>query len=198
VRFILKAIPEPQLHFGSGPERNKKKMFVRFTLAICVLMILAVVPAFAAAGDGCKKGNWTGSYTSLAEVGNKYAIQLNFGADGAVSLYQTVYPERMIYTGTGTTGYGVWKCRADGKIVMTALYANFRPDGFDDLTLAGHQRVTLLLEVVDGNTLKRTAFVYRNYEPFEDPTDPAGGTLGTPGVGERIYTRVTVSEGDLP
>jgi hypothetical protein len=177
-------------------------MFVRITLAVCVLMILAVVPAFAAAGDGsgvCENRKWTGAYVRPSDIGigKLYSTQLNFDKDGTASLFSTYYPEQMITYGASTTAYGAWNCRADGKIVMTALYADFEPNGAGDLTLAAHHRATLLFEIVDGNTLKLIAYAYRSYGPTEDPTDPAGGNLGPTSTVEWLYTRFTVSEGDL-
>jgi len=180
-------------------------MFVRTAFAAFVFMIVVALPAFAANGappSACGKLKWTGAYTRLQNIDvgtvNSYADQLNFSKDGIVTLNYTYYPELMLSEGTGTTGYGEWKCRADGNVVMSVLLAQYVSNGSGDLTLSGHLRYTFLFEIVDDNTLKRIAFARRVYLPSEDPTDPGSGTVTLSGTDDRIYSRFTISEGDLP
>ena len=66
-----------------------------------------------------------------------------------------------------------------------------------DLFLFEHVRSTSLFSVMDANTLTRTQFRRRVYDPTEDPTDPTGGVLGHLNTNVVVYKRLVASDADL-
>jgi hypothetical protein len=187
-----------------------------FKKMICVLFVFAALlfASSAEAATGCKKFNFAGSYTrpqlnvdifSDGSVTHSWVFQLNLHSDGTATQYWTGADDFMINTGTASPWTGSWKCRDDGKLVVTLITANYTPVAagsnpnvtVPDVTLANHQRITYLFSVDNENTLTRVQVRSRTYGPNDDPTDPAGGTLGTLFTNTVTYTRLVASDADL-
>jgi hypothetical protein len=114
-------------------------------------------------------------------------------------------------TGGGVTPFvGSWRCRRDGKLVVTLLDAVYgtTTDAVNhpttvpnpppvDLFLISNQRFTYLFNVNDDNSITRIQFRKRVYLPSEDPSNPAGGTLSPLNSNEVVYKRVVASDADL-
>jgi len=186
----------------------KKMIFVLFVLATlsCVSSVEAAV--------GCKKFSFAGSYTRPqlnfdvfgdGSVTHSFVFQLNLHSDGTATQYWTGADDYIINAGTGSPWIGSWKCRDDGKLVVTLITANYTPVapgsnpnvGAADIRLIHHFRTTYLFSVDSENTLTRVQVRSRTYGPNDDPTDPAGGTLGTLSTTTETYTRLGASDADL-
>lgn len=185
-------------------------MFKKMLFAFAVAAIFAAMPAFAA--QSCKNVKFYGTYLQPTAnfdvfgdgtVIHNYVNQLTLNADGTANLYWTGYNDYFVNLGTGSPAIGAWTCRSDGKLVvnlLTALYAPSVPNGNapnPDVTLALHFRTTYLFSVEDENTIKRIQSRSRRYTPAQDPSDPAGGTLGTINNTESTYKRLIVTDTDL-
>ena len=68
---------------------------------------------------------------------------------------------------------------------------------YADVSLEQHLKTTYLFLVDGPNTITQTQSRGRTYGPAEDPTDPAGGVLGTLRTTPRVYTRYAASDVDL-
>ena len=184
---------------------------MRKTSVITFLILMTLMAGTALAGD-CNNGNFHGSYTrvdaptDLFGDGNlhQHVYNLVLGTDGSAKQYWTGLPDYQINTGTGSPSFGSWKCRNDGKIVVnivTASYSPVEPDGINlfhaDVTLTGYLRTTILFNVNNQNKLTRIQSRNRGYGANEDPTNPAGGTLGALNNTQFIYNRVIASDADL-
>lgn len=178
--------------------------------ALAVVTIFTAMPAFAA--QSCKNVKFFGSYNQPVAnfdvfgdgtLFHNYVNQLTLNADGTANLYWTGYNDYFVNLGTGSPAIGSWTCRNDGKLVvvlMTALYAPATPDANapnPDVTLISHFRTTYLFSIEDENTIKRIQSRSRRYTPAQDPSDAAGGTLGTINNTESTYKRVIASDADL-
>jgi len=177
-----------------------------------VALVFMVIPAFADAG--CKNGKFVGSYTrpqtlndiwgDSTGVNHTVLFQLNLQSDGTAFQYWTAFPDLMLNGGTGTPYVGSWKCRDDGKLVVTLINAAFTSTtdthgnpSLVDLLLLFHQRATYLFTVTDGDTLTRTQARARRYSVTEDPSDPTAGTLRPLDTTVVVYKRLVASESDL-
>ena len=180
--------------------------------AIAGIMLLSTVSAFA--GEGCKKIAFHGTYTSPilnddvfgdGSVFHSTTYLLELRSDGTAGQTWTGFPDFMITTGTGTPWVGSWTCRNDGKLVvsmMTASYTPIPPDLYPpvvsrDLRLLRHLRYTYLFSIDDENTVTRVQLRIRRYSANEDPSDPAGGLLGSLGTAPVAYKRFVASDADL-
>lgn len=191
-------------------------MFNRLILAVAAIAIFMVVPSIAGPATGCNKVKFYGSYTRASNnpdifgdgsnVNHSAVFQLNIHSDGTVTQYWTGLPDYLINLGTGSGWVGSWTCRADGKLVVTVIGASYAPDYIpnanpnitsQDVTLINHARSTYLFSVDDENTLSRIQARSRTYAPADDPTDPAGGTLGTLSTTPLVYKRLIASDADL-
>ena len=100
-------------------------------VAVVFLSVLMVTPAFSDVLGGCKTGLFIGSYTTLAtftdlwgdgsNVVNSTILQLNLHIDGTVTEVFSGAPDIMLSFGTETPRVGSWKCRSDGKLVVTLI-----------------------------------------------------------------------------
>ena len=177
-----------------------------------VALVFMVIPAFADAG--CKNGKFVGSYTrpqtlndiwgDSTGVNHTVLFQLNLQSDGTAFQYWTAFPDLMLNGGTGTPYVGSWKCRDDGKLVVTLISAVYTSTtdthgnpSLVDLLLLFHQRVTYLFTVTDGDTLTRTEARARRYSVTEDPSDPTAGTLRPLDTTVVVYKRLVASDSDL-
>ena len=177
-----------------------------------VALVFMVIPAFADAG--CKNGKFVGSYTrpqtlndiwgDSTGVNHTVLFQLNLQSDGTAFQYWTAFPELMLNGGTGTPYVGSWKCRDDGKLVVTLINAGYTSTtdthgnpSLVDLLLLFHQRVTYLFTVTDGDTLTRTQARARRYSVTEDPSDSTAGTLRPLDTTVVVYKRLVASDADL-
>jgi hypothetical protein len=218
--------------FESGVSRSLRRLFLqrRFDMsklksvltAFVLLSVFLVTPAFSDVLGGCKTGLFIGSYTNNtlanftdvwgdgSNVVNWTIFQLNLHIDGTVTQFFTGAPDIMLSAGTETPRVGSWKCRSDGKLVVTLIWATYNPttDAANhplsvpnpplvDLLLAGHTRVTYLFSVTDANTLTRTQARFRQYGPTEDPTNPNGGALQPAQPNTAVFKRVVASDADL-
>jgi hypothetical protein len=188
-------------------------MFKKMLIALTGMMVFAVMPALADAG--CKNGKFVGSYTRPnpnvdifgdGTVLHSYAFQLNLHGDGTATEYWTGYPDYMVTLGTGSESRGSWTCRRDGKLVVTMILAGYTPvEATDfntgnptaDVSLSFTSKVTYLFTIDNDNTITRVQSRARNYTPAQDPTDPAGGTLGPLRTTSLVYTRLAASDDDL-
>ena len=176
-----------------------------------VVLVFMVMPAFAE--TGCKNGKFVGSYTSPqtlndiwgdnSGINHTVLFQLNLQSDGTAFQYWTGLPDLML-EGTGSPYVGSWKCRDDGKLVVTLITASFLQTtdthgspATVDLLLQNHRRITYLFTVTDGDTLTRTEARARTYSVTEDPSDPTAGTLRPPNTSVVVYKRLVASDADL-
>ncbi|HKP68615.1 MAG TPA: hypothetical protein VJV05_04985 [Pyrinomonadaceae bacterium] len=188
-------------------------MFNKLVLLFAVVAIFTVAPAFAAP-SGCNKIKFQGTYTRAAvnqdvlgdaTVFHSWVFQLEIRADGTAAMNSSAYYDFMINTGSNSPGVGNWTCRADGKLVVSLLAAlvypippNTNPQlPSADISVEQHIRTTYLFSVDDVNTLTQIQSRGRFYGATEDPTNPAGGTLGALSTTQRVYTRFTASDADL-
>jgi len=194
-------------------------MIKKRVITLILLSLFLVGPAFAKKGasGGCKAKDVVGSYTRIidgtffdfdvpADVHERiYFRQLNINPGGTVYQAESSGPDVMINFGKRSQWSGAWKCRSDGKLLVTMLVAiylpvpedEYFPGSHQDLAIVTNRRVTYLFSVEDKNTLKLVQAIGRRYDMTEDPSDPAGGTLGSEFFGERFYTRLIPSDADL-
>src|SRR3954452_6471088 len=187
-------------------------MLNKTLLGIAAFAIFMVVPTVAAAGTGCNKIKFTGSYvrtvpSPILPDGTSHSTiyQLNLNTDGTAVQNWTGFLDYAINTGAGSPYYGSWTCRADGKLIVTLITAGYGvvPAGSSpgvtsqDVSLAFHTRTTYLYSVDDGNTLTRVAVRSRSYGPYDDATNPAGGTLGTLFTNTVVFNRLIATDDDL-
>jgi hypothetical protein len=194
----------------------------RVTVAFVALSLSMVVAARtnAQTTTGCKAGKFVGSYLHTdtfpdiwgdgSGITHKFILQLNLNSDGTATQGFTGLPDLMLSAGSGTPYVGSWTCRSDGKLVVTLLSSAHLPttDAINhpltvqdpppvDLFLFLTTRTTYLFTVTDGNTLTKIQARARRYAPAEDPSDPAGGTLGPLATGVSVYKRLVASDADL-
>jgi len=183
----------------------------KIALISIAMMLFMAVPAFGDAA-GCKKGEFFGSYTR-SEVNqdifgdgsavHTFVFQLNLHSDGTATQYWTGVNDYFLTLGTGSPWRGSWSCRSDGKLVVTLLVATYFPVTNNpnvtspDVELRGYFRTTYLFNIVDENTLTRIQARTRTYNATQDPTNPAGGTLGSLDTTSLTYNRLVASDGDL-
>jgi len=192
-------------------------------VAFLALPVFMALPAFPQGGvtAGCKTGEFIGSYTHLvtfpdvwgdgSNVENQTINQLNLHSDGTATLESTATPDLMLSFGPiSFVPIGSWKCRNDGLLVVTLIWANYLPttDAVNhpssvpnpppvDILLVGHQRVTGLFSVTGANSVTRILARARVYSATEDPTDPTGGVLLPLNTNVLVYTRLVPSDADL-
>jgi hypothetical protein len=198
---------------------SKLKEAVVVFIALSLSMVVTARSNAQAVG-GCKTGKFVGSYTHTdtfgdiwgdqSNIAHAFILQLNLHSDGTATQEFTGAPDLMLSAGSGTPFVGSWACRSDGKLVVTLLNSVYLPttDAINhpltvpnpppvDLFLFLTVRTTYLLNVTDGNTLTRIQARARRYAPAEDPSDPAGGTLGALSTNESVYKRLVASDADL-
>jgi len=189
-------------------------------VAVVLLLVFMVTPAFPQGSAGCKTGKFVGSYIHAdavpdiwgdgTNVAHQLVTQLNLHSDGTVTYDFTGAPDVMLSFGYGTSLVGSWTCRNDGMLVVTVIFDNYFPttDAINhpltvpapppvDLLLAAHVRRTELFSVTDANTLTSIMRRSRVYDPAQDPTDPNGGSLRPRRTGAVVYTRLVASDADL-
>ena len=184
-------------------------MLRKVTINLTVVLILLAGTAF---GANCKNGKFVGSYTSPnldvdlfgdGSVVHSLVFQLNLRSDGTADQYWTGAPDYLINLGSGSPWIGSWDCRNDGKLVVTMLRASYVPTTPSanavnpDIELLNHVRNTYLFSIDDQNTLTRIQSRARVYDIHDDPTDPAGGTLGTISNAHVVYRRLIATDADL-
>ena len=188
-------------------------MFKKVTSAMLALLAIMAVPAFA---DDCKTDSMVGSYirTELKMpfdilgaggpiVRRAYLSQLRLHGDGTADQFATSSLDLMMNRGTRSPAIGSWKCREDGKIVVTLVSSIYRATPLHypgirlDIGLADNLRITSLFSVVDQNTLNAVETRTRVYNMAEDPSDPATGTLGALTNESLVYRRLAASDADL-
>lgn len=189
-------------------------MLNKTLLGIAVCAIFMAVPAIAAPATGCNKFKFTGSYVrtvtavplSDGSVQHKTVFQLNLNADGTAVQNWTGFLDYAINTGAGSLYFGSWTCRADGKLIVTLISANYFPVAANsnpevtsqDIAIVSHSRTTYLYSVDDANTLTRVLARTRVYLPNEDPTDPAAGSLPQqPSTATPVFKRLVATDDDL-
>jgi len=188
-------------------------MLNKTLLGIAVLAILMAAQAFAAPATGCNKFKFAGSYirplpaAPLGQTGPQHQaiMQLNINADGTAIQNWTGFLDYAINTGAGSPYMGSWTCRADGKLIVTLITAGYAPVAADsnpqltaqDISLDFHSRTTYLYSVDDANTLTRISARSRIYTSEQDPTDPAGGSLGPLSSATIVFKRLIATDDDL-
>jgi hypothetical protein len=185
-------------------------MISKLTLAFAALLVFMTVPAFA--DPGCRNGKFVGSYTSPSPASDvfgdttavhAFTFQLTLHSDGTANQFWTGLPDFQNTLGTGSPWIGSWKCRSDGKVVVTLIRATYLPTNNPnvierpDVELVNHVRNTYLFSVVDDNTLQRIQARARVYTPSQDPTVATGGTLGNLSTTVIEYKRLVASDADL-
>jgi hypothetical protein len=194
-------------------------MFKMLLVALSTLMISSST-VFAGGGGGnkCKPENVAGSYTRADPntdvfanglgVAHTFLYQLNLHSDGTADQYWTGFTDYLMELGTASPWIGSWKCRNDGKLVVTLIRALYYPIPSSpacvfpcvpgaDVELGVHVRSTYLFSVENSNTLKRIKARARAYGVTDDPSDPAAGTLQPLSLTEVIYKRLKASDADL-
>src|SRR6266487_7191479 len=116
-----------ELSFHSLSKEDSSMSKLKNVMLSLVALVFMVIPAFADAG--CKNGKFVGSYTrpqilndiwgDSTGVNHTVLFQLNLQSDGTVFQYWTGLPDLMLNGGTGSPNVGSWKCRDDGKLVVT-------------------------------------------------------------------------------
>lgn len=185
-------------------------MFKKLVLMAVIVTAISAVQAFAA--PDCQAGSFVGTYTRAIAandpIGNgelhASLFQLTFHADGTVNQYWTGLPDYMINLGSGGPWIGSWKCRDNGKILVTMMGSTFEPAAPDanigsvsDIKLYSHFRSTYVFEITNNQTLTRIKARSRTYAADQDPTDPDGGTLGTLSTTPLVYKKLVPSGADL-
>lgn len=185
-------------------------MLKKTVLALAVLAIFMVIPAFA--GTGCKNAKFAGSYTLAnpnvdvfgdGSVIHSFVFQLTLHEDGTANSYWTGLNDYFINLGTGSPSIGSWTCRNDGKLIVNLISATYTPAvptgnaPSPDVTLLRHVRSTQLFSIVNNNTITRDQARARLYNPSQDPTDPNGGTLLALNNTQLTYNRLVASDADL-
>jgi len=180
-------------------------MFNKLVLMFATIAIFAVVPALAVP-VGCNKWKPVGTYTRADTAGaHSFVYQLQLHNDGTAWMIETAAYDYMINYGTNSPNIGSWKCREDGMVVVSVLKGLLYPIiagtagdlPYADVSLEQHLKTTYLFLVDGPNTITQTQSRGRTYGPAEDPTDPAGGVLGTLRTTPRVYTRYAASDVDL-
>ena len=189
-------------------------------VAVVLLSVFMVIPAFPQGSAGCKTGKFIGSYTHVddfpdiwgdgSNVEHQLIQQLNLHSDGTVTQENAGGPDIMLSFGLSTPSIGSWTCRNDGMLVVTQIFAIYFPttDAINhpstvpnpppvDLSLFQHTRVTSLYSVADANTLTRVQVRNRRYTAAQDPTDPNGGVLRPLNTSVVVWKRVVASDADL-
>ena len=198
---------------------SKLRNVVVAFLALSVFMVLPAFPQVTGVA-GCKTGTFIGSYTHLDTfpdiwgdetfVLHQTIRQLTLHSDGTATEETTAAPDIMLSGGTTSSRVGSWKCRNDGQLVVTLIFATYLPttDAVNhasgvlatppvDILLLQHNRTTYLFSVTDANTLTRTQSRTRRYAATEDPTDPTGGVLRPLNTDVVVYKRLVASDADL-
>lgn len=181
-------------------------------LIFAFAIVLTFTSGIVFAGN-CNNDNFPGTYTRIdppldllgdGSVVHQHVYTLTLGADGSARQDWTGFPDYLINLGSGTAGIGSWKCRADGKLVVTLLSTTYFPVAADqnigtvqDISLSRHIRTTILINVNNPNKLTRIQSRSRTYLPGDDPTNLTGGTLGALANTQIIYNRVVASDADL-
>lgn len=192
----------------------------KVVVACLASSLFMVIPAYAQGVAGCKNGKFIGSYTNViaspdiwgdgSNVEHQVIDQLTLHSDGTARADFTGAPDTMLSFGSSSPAVGSWTCRNDGMLVVTLIHADYVPttDAINhpstvqapppvDLILVEHVRSTSLFSVTDANTLTRTQFRRRVYDPTQDPTDPTGGILGPLNTNVIVYKRLVASDADL-
>jgi hypothetical protein len=182
-----------------------------FKKGILVLTLVLGIAISAFAGD-CNNENFYGTYTYVpaptdvmgdGTVIHQYVYTLILAPGGTVYQHWSGLPDYQINAGTGTPSIGSWKCRADGKLVVTYLlssYAPVNPDAYiayPDVALATNYRTTLLFNINGRNKITRIQARSRAYGASDDPTNPNGGTLGALSTTHVVYNRLIANDSDL-
>ena len=182
-----------------------------FKKGILVLTIVLSIAVCAFAGD-CNNENFYGTYTRVdaptdvmgdGAVIHQYVYSLVLAPGGAAYQYWTGLNDYQTTFGTGTPSVGSWKCREDGKLVVTYLLSSFAPVGPDayipypDVSLATNYRTTLLFRVNGKNKITRIQGRTRAYSASDVPTNAAGGTLGALSTTHVVYNRLIADDSDL-
>jgi hypothetical protein len=186
-------------------------MFSKTIMIAAIAMFLAL-PAIAGP-SGCGKGKFYGSYTAASSITafgdanylHKFSFQLTLHSDGTANQFWTGLPDYQMNLGTGSPQIGSWTCRADGKLIINLVQGVYLPVDSSsnhhvtatDVELVGHNRTTYIFSVDDENTLTRIQSRNRFYEPNQDPTDPALGTLEPLSNVSRVYNRLIATDSDL-
>ena len=180
-------------------------------LMLITLSIFLAAPAFA---SGCRTSKVVGAFVSSpntptdvfgdGSVIHTFVFQLNLDSDGSATQYWTGLPDYIMTLGTGSPQIGSWKCRNDGKLIITLLSAGYIPvdpnppnNPTNDVSLAFHTRTTYLFTVDDDNTLTRIQSRSRRYAPADDASIATGGTLLTINNTTTQYKRLSASDADL-
>jgi hypothetical protein len=195
----------------------------KLTLVALFTLMISSSTVFAGGGGGgggnkCKPDNVAGSYTRADPntdvfangtlVAHTFLYQLNLHSDGTADQYWTGFPDYIMELGTASPWIGSWKCRNDGKLVVTVIRALYNPIPpspacvfpcvpVPDIELSGHVRSTYLFSVENSNTLKRVQSRARVYFVTDDPSDPTAGTLFPKSFTEDVYKRLKASDADL-
>ncbi|MFC1777540.1 hypothetical protein ACFL3I_09400 [Pseudomonadota bacterium] len=194
-------------------------MLIRGFISLAAVSLLFAGSAFAGkkdnAGNMCKDKDVVGSYMQSAEydftdgygnlVDRFYVDQLNLSSGGTVHERLTAGQDLIMYAGLGSTWLGSWTCRNDGKLLVTALSADYAPiptntlfpGSLSDIALVYHYRWTYLFSVEDKDTLKLEKYAVRGYGMTEDPTDPDAGGIIIEGDEEIYLDRLIPSDADL-
>ena len=182
-------------------------------LIVMTLSFFVAAPVFAGGTTGCRNGHFLGSYISSpnpptdlfgdGSVIHTFVYELTLNSDGTATQYWTGLPDYISTLGTASPWIGSWKCRSDGKLVVSMLLAGFVPVGpgvnnpTNDISLAYHSRWTYLFSVDDDETLTRTQLRTRTYGPADDPAVLTGGTLSGLNTSTAQYKRIVASDADL-
>ena len=180
---------------------------------LLMLITLSIFLAAPALASGCRNGHFVGSYTSSPNAPNDlfgdgtvihtFVYQLTLNSDGTANQYWTGLPDYFITLGTGSPWIGSWKCRNDGKLVVTLLTAGYVPvepsanNPTNDVELNFHARTTYLFTVDDDNTVTRIQSRSRVYAPDQDPSIETGGTLNPISNATVQFKRLVASDADL-
>ena len=189
-------------------------MFKKMSLVVLALVVLSLAGSARANFTGCRIHHFFGTFNRVlpnvdvfgdGSAVHTYVYQLQIHFDGSVTQQITSAPDFMINAGYENEFKGTWSCRADGKLVITAIAGGYNPVNsaenpnavVPDIQLNGYTRATYLFSVDTDNTLTRIQVRARSYGPNDDPTDPNGGHLGPLVTRTAVYNRLVASDADL-
>jgi hypothetical protein len=198
---------------------------LKIRLATLFTLLTMSSAVFAGGSNkGCKPDSVPGSYVRAdpttdvffngTNIAHTFIYQLNLHSDGTADQYWTGFPDYLMELGSASPWIGSWKCRDDGKLVVTLLHATYSQTppsaacntgpvcvptadiALDPIT--AHVRSTYLFSVENNNnTLRRVQSRARYYSPTEDPTDPGAGSLRPLMPDQVVYKRFKASDADL-
>jgi len=198
-------------------------MFKKIIITMIALSMFIAFPAIAkkkgSAANACKDKDVVGAYAAsepsslpipypTGENGFRsvtYVYQLNINAGGTATMNWTGGTDFMVTEGKIAMYHGSWKCRKDGKLLVSTIGAVYQSTDYNpyqdalvtDIELEGHNRHNRLFSIEDPNTVVLRQTVRRFYPAEEDPMDPLGGYPFPEFFPDIVFSRLSPSDEGL-